>query len=135
MSLWPCRTQRSGFRHFDALDLPDQIGRKRVESDARIFLPFPQHPGVTRMKAIVLRNSKSGLLSHYWSRRLERGVRGYRQSRRGTEPEIVDGDDYEEGQQYEKYGHDALDLWARRLRIRQTPIYREHVSNNLYVLC
>ena len=35
-------------------------------------------------------------------------MRGYGQCLRWTEPEIIDGDDDEEGQQYEKYGHDAL---------------------------
>ena len=96
----------------DALDLSDQVCGKCVQTDAYVFLTLAQNPGVAGMEAVVFGNAESGLPRHQGCGRSNSMLRR-RQRLRRTEPNIVNGNDDEESQQYEEYGHDALGF-ARR---------------------
>src|SRR6476646_5840517 len=55
---------------FDTIDFADQVCRECVETDADIFLSFTQNPRVSRMKAVIFGNVKTGLPGHERCRRM-----------------------------------------------------------------
>src|SRR6185369_676177 len=54
---------------FDALDVAEQVRGKAVETDAGILATFIEHPSVSGMEGIALRNFKAELTRQLGSRR------------------------------------------------------------------
>ncbi len=50
----------------DGINLAEKVSGEGVDSDASVLVAFVQHPGMTGMEAVALRDFEAGLLHHDW---------------------------------------------------------------------